>query len=98
MEANGICGDGNPDAGEQCDDGNTVSGDGCNASRQSENPELCGNGSLDTGEQCDDGNTIDDGNGCSATCQLNAVTAISAVPGSSAANTISVNQADWFSF
>ena len=30
---------------------------------------VCGNGTLDAGEQCDDGNTAD-GDGCSATCQL----------------------------
>src|SRR5690606_24054679 len=31
--------------------------------------ELCGNGNVDTDEVCDDGNTSD-GDGCSATCQL----------------------------
>ncbi len=31
--------------------------------------ELCGNGAQDEGEQCDDGNTAD-GDGCSATCEL----------------------------
>ena len=31
----------------------------------------CGNGTTDTGETCDDGNTAD-GDGCSATCQLEA--------------------------
>jgi cysteine-rich repeat protein len=30
---------------------------------------LCGNGTLDSGEQCDDGN-VANGDGCSATCQL----------------------------
>jgi cysteine-rich repeat protein len=32
---------------------------------------LCGNGVLDPGEQCDDGNARD-GDGCSATCQIEA--------------------------
>lgn len=32
---------------------------------------LCGNGVIDQGEQCDDGNTKD-GDGCSATCQIEA--------------------------
>ncbi len=32
-------------------------------------PDVCGNGEHEHGEQCDDGNTVD-GDGCSATCQL----------------------------
>lgn len=32
-------------------------------------PRACGNGRLDAGEGCDDGNVLD-GDGCSATCQL----------------------------
>jgi cysteine-rich repeat protein len=36
-------------------------------------PSTCGNGKVDTGETCDDGNRTDDGNGCSASCQKNAV-------------------------
>jgi cysteine-rich repeat protein len=31
---------------------------------------ICGNGYLESTETCDDGNTINDGNGCSAICQL----------------------------
>ncbi len=31
-----VCGDGEPDVGEECDDGNTVSGDGCSATCQFE--------------------------------------------------------------
>jgi cysteine-rich repeat protein len=34
---------------------------------------VCGNGIVETGEQCDDGNTVS-GDGCSATCQTEAVT------------------------
>ncbi len=30
---------------------------------------VCGNGATEAGEQCDDGNTVD-GDGCSATCQI----------------------------
>ncbi len=37
--------------------------------------QLCGNGILEFGEQCDDGNTIS-GDGCSATCQTEAVPAV----------------------
>jgi len=33
------------------------------------NCETCGNGAIEAGEECDDGNT-DDGDGCSATCEL----------------------------
>jgi TonB family protein len=32
---------------------------------------VCGNGSREDGEQCDDGNTLD-GDGCSATCRIEA--------------------------
>jgi hypothetical protein len=34
----GVCGDGDPGAGEQCDDGNTTNGDGCSATCET---ELC---------------------------------------------------------
>ena len=34
-------------------------------------PAMCGDGFRDPGEQCDDGNTVS-GDGCSATCQLEA--------------------------
>ena len=34
---------------------------------------VCGNGVIETGEQCDDGNTAS-GDGCSSTCQTEAVT------------------------
>jgi len=65
-----VCGNGIVDGSEACDDGNTVGGDGCSATCAF---EICGNSVLDVGELCDDGNTIDDGNGCSSTCQLNNV-------------------------
>jgi len=35
-------------------------------------PPSCGNGTVETGEQCDDGNTVD-GDGCSSTCQNEAI-------------------------
>jgi len=34
---------------------------------------VCGNAIVDGSESCDDGNAIDDGNGCSSTCQFNNV-------------------------
>jgi large repetitive protein len=82
-QALGLVGDGKLQPGEQCDDGNTVSGDGCSSTGTVEagylchvpgNPcslaSLCGNNVTDTGELCDDGNTVDNGNGCSASCDL----------------------------
>jgi cysteine-rich repeat protein len=36
-------------------------------------PSTCGNAALEGGEKCDDGNTMD-GDGCSATCQLEPAT------------------------
>jgi len=69
---------------ETCDDTNSAVGDGCNASCQVEIGWVCseagGAGSCDPvcgdnrvrgSETCDDNNTVDDGNGCSATCQIN---------------------------
>ncbi len=43
-------------------------------------PSACGNGALDGNETCDDGN-LDDGDGCSATCTLEAQTGTNACPG-----------------
>lgn len=43
-------------------------------------PSACGNGALDGNEQCDDGNMVD-GDGCSATCQLEARPAAGSCPG-----------------
>src|SRR5437773_2467584 len=40
-------------------------------------PVTCGNGTVDSGETCDDGNTAN-GDGCSATCQMEAVPALTA--------------------
>ncbi|TSC22940.1 DUF4215 domain-containing protein [Corallococcus sp. Z5C101001] len=82
-QSSALMGDGRLQPGEQCDDGNTVSGDGCSSTGTVEpgylcnvpgNPcslaSLCGNNVTDSGELCDDGNTVDNGNGCSATCDL----------------------------
>ncbi len=41
-------------------------------------PENCGNGATDTGEACDDGN-ITSGDGCSASCQTEAVPRVAVV-------------------
>jgi cysteine-rich repeat protein len=38
-------------------------------------PPVCGNGSNEAGEECDDGNTIS-GDGCSASCVLEVLTAV----------------------
>jgi cysteine-rich repeat protein len=59
-----VCGNGEPEDGEQCDDGNLIGGDGCSATCLL---EICGNEIVDPGEQCDDGNTAG-GDGCSADC------------------------------
>jgi len=65
-----VCGNGVVDGLETCDDGNKVGGDGCSATCAIES---CGNSVIDVGELCDDGNAVDDGNGCSSTCQFNNV-------------------------
>src|SRR5262245_20569346 len=51
----GVCGNGELEAGEQCDDGNTRDGDAC---EHDCTLPACGNGILDPGEQCDDGNLV----------------------------------------
>jgi cysteine-rich repeat protein len=43
--------------------------DGGGTGTTSSSDGVCGDGSVASGEQCDDGNT-DDGDGCSATCQI----------------------------
>lgn len=60
-----VCGNGQPDAGEQCDDGNRIDIDACtNACRIA----ACGDGVIAVWEQCDDGNRID-ADACSNTCK-----------------------------
>jgi fibro-slime domain-containing protein len=76
------------DLGETCDDGNTNAGDGCNPSCQTEpnfvcstppggthevcvSTVVCGDGKVTGNETCDDGHTVS-GDGCSATCQVEA--------------------------
>ena len=73
---------------EVCDDSNTVNGDGCSSlctiesgyscnriDNSEANPDVCtpncGNSVFDTAEQCDDGNVLS-GDGCSATCLVEA--------------------------
>ena len=79
------CGDGVIDAGEACDGANlggkTCATQGFSAGTLSCSPGCqldttgctkCGNGLLEAGEQCDDGNAVS-GDGCSATCQSEAM-------------------------
>lgn len=83
LRSQALVGDGKLQQGEQCDDGNTQDGDGCSSSGTLEAgflchipgqacslESLCGNNVYDSGEACDDGDTTDDGNGCTATCDL----------------------------
>lgn len=58
-----LCGDGEPDPGEECDPPNTPTCDG-NCQRI----PVCGDGNVDAPELCDDGNTTA-GDCCSPTCQ-----------------------------
>ncbi len=64
------CGDGNVDVGEACDDGGESATCNVNCTVLA-----CGDGVLNAtaGEACDDGNTAD-GDGCSATCTVEALT------------------------
>ncbi len=64
--AQGVCGDGVIDLGEECDDSNTFDGDGCSAMCFLEG---CGNGLVEANEQCDDFN-VQGGDGCDANCLL----------------------------
>ena len=48
-----VCGDGEPDAGEECDDGITNSDTVADACRTSCRNAFCGDNVIDTGEQCD---------------------------------------------
>lgn len=74
------CGDGILAGSEKCDDGNVTPNDGCSAACTIEAnavcpgtngpcvPMKCGDGKVTGTEQCDNG--VNDGKGCSATCQL----------------------------
>lgn len=79
-----VCGNGDPETGEECDDGNANNGDGCSGNCIVEpgytcngNPSICvlttgptcGNGNVETGETCDDGNN-NNGDGCSSSCAI----------------------------
>jgi cysteine-rich repeat protein len=63
-----FCGDGiiNNNGTEACDPPGTAL---CTNSCTIRDLAFCGDGEMDGGEECDDGNT-DDGDGCSASCEL----------------------------
>ncbi|MGC4115112.1 MAG: DVUA0089 family protein [Myxococcales bacterium] len=63
-----VCGDGAVEGAEECD-----GSAGCDASCN--RVPTCGDGLVDSPETCDDANTAS-GDGCSATCQLEAVTEV----------------------
>ncbi|MFC1734230.1 DUF4215 domain-containing protein, partial [candidate division KSB1 bacterium] len=64
-----LCGNGNPDLGEECDDGNSNTGDACpDGPLGTCQSAACGDGFIWAGmEECDDANA-DGGDGCSALC------------------------------
>jgi len=66
------CGNGLVEAGEECDEGVGNSDVTPNACRTTCQLASCGDGVDDTAEECDDGNN-DNGDGCSATCEIEAV-------------------------
>ena len=87
-EVTTTCGDGQKAGSEKCDDGNTRNGDGCAAdclnteqgwscsSAISQTPDtscntVCGDALVRGAEACDDGNASN-GDGCSASCSVEA--------------------------
>ena len=76
------CGDGFVNGGENCDDNNGLGGDGCSSACQAEDGffcmgvpstcySVCGDGKVVGTETCDDSQSPpQDGDCCSATCQL----------------------------
>ncbi len=89
-----VCGDGEANGDEECDGadlgGQTCEGLGhqggtltcyfsCTFDESGCHDNPCGNGTLDSGEACDDGNT-QSGDGCSASCKLEAPRWIQASP------------------
>lgn len=96
-----LCGDGTIEGAEECE-----GGAGCDMFCQ--RIAVCGDGFIDDAETCDDGNTAG-GDGCSATCQLEAagetepnndtVTATSITPGSLRAGSVTPEtDVDFYSF
>ena len=72
-QAQGVCGDGTLDTGEECDEGTANSDTLPDACRTSCRQAYCGDFVVDTGEQCDSGSQ----NGqspsvCRSDCTLNA--------------------------
>lgn len=65
------CGNGVREVGEQCDDGPGNSDTAPDACRTDCSLPTCGDGALDSADGCDDGNS-NDGDGCSAECQVEA--------------------------
>jgi len=63
-----VCGNGVVEGAEACD-----SGAGCTAT--CDRVPVCGDGFVDAPEQCDDGGVVE-GDGCSATCQLELISEV----------------------
>jgi cysteine-rich repeat protein len=97
VEAGEECDDGNPDPTDGCTKSCTICGNGVVTAPETCDPPDgvtcganceavgCGNGLVEDGETCDDGNT-DDGDGCPATCVIEACT-----PNSGSDFTVDVN-------
>jgi cysteine-rich repeat protein len=66
------CGDGRVSGHEECDDGADNSNRDPDACRTNCLAPFCGDQVIDSGEECDDGNVLD-GDGCSATCEVQPV-------------------------
>ena len=71
-----VCGDGIQGPTQECEDGDEAACPGlCNAQCICAFPPECGDGEAELPEECDDGG-LTDGDGCSATCQLENATAL----------------------
>ena len=64
--AEGVCGDGLVDPGEECDDGNDIANDNCALACKL---PACGDGILSPGEACEDGNLLEN-DSCTHLCTL----------------------------
>jgi cysteine-rich repeat protein len=92
-----VCGDAIVGPTQQCEVGNDPGCPGlCSASCACVFPPDCGDGSADLPEECDDGANVD-GDGCSATCQLEDASALCAgVPATSGTDIDAVLVSDQF--